>query len=137
MKKKLKAVDIFPIQQTENGHGIDLVVVTKDRRIVFVEVKGSAGGTVGKPRLKGPARELGMRRFTSDRIDQAIGDSKPMTGVSQQTIDRATAIKEMLKDSKIPVSGLAIQVDWALSWFPRGRAYDWEDGVGDLVPGLP
>jgi hypothetical protein len=137
LKKKLKAVDIFPIQQTENGHGIDLVVVTKDRRIVFVEVKGSAGGTVGKPRLKGPARELGMRRFTSDRIDQAIGDSKPMTGVSQQTIDRATAIKEMLKDSKIPVSGLAIQVDWALSWFPRGRAYDWEDGVGDLVPGLP
>ena len=62
----------------------------------------------------------------------APGDSKPMTGITQQKRQGLPWDRQGTDPSAV-----AMRVDWALSWFPSGRAYDWADGVGNLVPGLP
>jgi len=128
MLRKRGYTDILPIQNS-SGHGIDLICFHPKKGIVVVEVKGHIKD--GPPRLSTDQRQ-GPDKYLNSRLARAnqqewFKEKPDMQAVLEQYV-------ELIKSS--PVSGIVINVDWALTRLPVTTVRKWEIGVlhgGDLT----
>jgi hypothetical protein len=78
-----------------------------------------------------------MKTFTESRLNQAVSKSGHWKNVSQKTIDDAQSILRAIQVDGATIQGYVINVDYAVSKFPKLRYYEWQNGVGDLVNPRP
>jgi len=130
--KKKGFTDIVPIRNASN-HGIDWVCRDKNGGIVFIEVKGHRLDAA--PRLSRSQKD--MKAFAEDRLNKAVLGVGHWANVSDETIDNAKRLLNDIRLKKTPVTGYVINVDYAVSKFPKIKYYEWLNGVGNLVNPAP
>jgi hypothetical protein len=78
-----------------------------------------------------------MKAFAEDRLNKAVLGVGHWANVSDETIDNAKRLLNDIRLKKTPVTGYVINVDYAVSKFPKIKYYEWLNGVGNLVNPAP
>jgi hypothetical protein len=116
--------DIVAIQNN-SGHGIDLIMRSREGKIVAVEVKSHL-------LMQKPVVRSNMRQFVESRLAAAASPNPSNYWKSVSPSTRAHAIQyyKEINVLKKPVRGIVVNVDYVLTQYPREKYFEWSRGLG-------
>jgi Laminin G domain len=114
--------EVVPIQNA-SGHGIDLVMRDRNGGILVVEVKSHL--LAARPKVR-----TNMEDFVKTRLEGALSKTGYWENVDAETLRNAVKFWNEIELKGMKPKGIVVNIDYALTQYPRERYFEWADGLG-------